>query len=108
MANDPKPFAALDRPRPLHDIVRTLADAVDHLLADHACAAHGYESVAAARDAARSWLIDFDECTTTERLSAIEAFEKIAALVEHDSPVYLVAVEEWASLAHEHRSKAPK
>lgn len=98
-------YARMDRPWPLHDVVRKLADMADHLMDVHGCDAHGYESVLAARDAARSWLVDFDECTETERLGAIETFERIARLVEHDSPACLLAVEQHAVLMHEHRYK---
>jgi hypothetical protein len=45
-----------DRPWPVVRIVERLADAADHLMRDHDCDAHGYESVCAARDAAREWL----------------------------------------------------
>lgn len=49
-------FEAQHTPWPLADFVKRLADGADHLLNDHACDAHGYESLNAARDAARAWL----------------------------------------------------
>jgi hypothetical protein len=45
-----------DQPWPVAQIVERLADAADHLMRDHDCDAHGYESVCAARDAGRAWL----------------------------------------------------
>jgi hypothetical protein len=49
---------------------------------------------------------EIGDCGFTERESAIRAFRQICELVEHDSPVYLLAAEEWASLAHEQRLAA--
>ncbi len=43
----------LGEPWSVPDTLAKLADAADHLLKDHDCDAHGYEGVAAARDAAR-------------------------------------------------------
>ncbi len=43
-------------PWPLPAIVWRLANAVDHLLHDHDCDAHGHEGVLYAMQAARSWL----------------------------------------------------
>ena len=47
---------ALDEPYPLHDVLRILADAADHMLNVHSCDADGYETVIASRDAAREIL----------------------------------------------------
>lgn len=99
--SDPKPRAhevGIDRPWPPSDFVRRLADAADHLMLDHACDAHGYESVCAARDAARAWLDDWGECTVTERSSAYDAFLKICEMTEHDSPIYIIAAEAMSVL----------
>ena len=41
---------------PLHMVVWRLANAVDHLLHDHDCDAHGHEGVLYALQAARTWL----------------------------------------------------
>lgn len=49
--------SGLGSPWPPRDVVAKLVGAVDHLLKDHACDAHGYESVMQARDAATTWLI---------------------------------------------------
>lgn len=46
-------------------------------------------------------LADYDDCTVTERQGAIDAFEKIMAMVEHDSPVHCVAAEQHAWLTSE-------
>jgi len=46
----------MDTPWPITDVLAKLSDAADHLLRDHACDQHGYEDVAAARDAARAAL----------------------------------------------------
>jgi hypothetical protein len=46
-------LANTDSPWALLDVLEKLADAADHLLGEHACDGHGYEGVAAARDAAR-------------------------------------------------------
>lgn len=45
-------------PWPPRDVVRRLADAVDHLLHDHDCDAHGHEEVKRCLDEARTWLGD--------------------------------------------------
>jgi hypothetical protein len=57
---------------------------------------------------AKLWLEDFGECVWTERESAIDAFERIMKLVEHDSPVYNIAAEEHSALvrAATRRSKS--
>lgn len=47
---------AMDTPYPLHDVLRILADAADHLLNDHNCDTHGYETITASRNAAREIL----------------------------------------------------
>lgn len=74
----------------MRDFVRVLADAVDDRVCSH--------EVCEARAAARVWLADWGECTSTERDAAIAAFENIMVLVEHDSPVYMVAAQEHANL----------
>lgn len=44
----------------------------------------------------------------TERSGALDAFQRIAKLVEHDSPVYQIAAEYASVLAHEQRSEEAK
>lgn len=51
----PATFGA-STPWPLSDAVAKLVGAVDHLLKDHNCDAHGWEEVGHARDAANAWL----------------------------------------------------
>jgi hypothetical protein len=43
----------MDTKWPVHDLLRVLADAADHLLHDHDCDTHGWEVYGGARDAAR-------------------------------------------------------
>ncbi len=51
-------------------------------------------------DASRGSYFDLlDELSTTERESALRAFRAIAKLVEHDSPAYVIAVEQAGWLA---------
>ena len=95
-----------NRPWPPHEFVERLVAAADHLLRDHGCDAHGYNSISNAVAAARSWLEDFGDCTTTERHSAYAAFLKICTMVEHDSTVYLIAVEELSALGAAIRSSS--
>ncbi len=45
-----------DTSYPVHEVLRLLADAADHLLKAHDCDAHGWEVVGGARDAAREIL----------------------------------------------------
>jgi len=49
------------RPWALPDVLRRLADAVDHLLHDHDCDGHGYEWIGLARDEARLMLTALDK-----------------------------------------------
>lgn len=51
-------------------------------------------------DDAKAEALEIGDCGFTERESAIKAFRQISELVEHDSPIHLLAVEEWSSLAH--------
>jgi hypothetical protein len=46
-------LANTDSPWALLDVLEKLAGAADHLLGEHAYDGHGYEGIAAARDAAR-------------------------------------------------------
>jgi hypothetical protein len=48
--------AGVDTAWPSRDVVAKLCDAVDHLLHDHSCDAHGYEEVGTALRVARRWL----------------------------------------------------
>ena len=42
--------------------------------------------------------LDMADCTVTEREGAMAAFEKIMAMVAHDSPVYQIASEQLSWL----------
>jgi len=50
---------AMATPWPLPDVLEVLTNAADHLLLDHDCDQHGYERVAAARDAGKKILERF-------------------------------------------------
>lgn len=52
---------AMDTAYPLHEVLQRLADATDHLLGTNSCAAHGYEGIGLARDAARRILVALRE-----------------------------------------------
>lgn len=75
----------LDTPWPLHETLASLADATDHLLADHSCDGHGYEGIVAACDSA--WeIVSADpaglardvQTLLAERLRALTALEDAA------------------------------
>ena len=52
-------------------------------------------------DDAKAAADEIGDCGFTERESAIRALRTICRMVEHDSPVYCVAVEELSALASE-------
>lgn len=56
-----------DCPWPLRDVLERLATGADHLLREHDCDQHGHEELAAARNAARSYLRDLRIPPTGER-----------------------------------------
>lgn len=97
LALDPSP-----RVWPPHEFVSVLAEAVDHLFDPHEYpwSPESRKRVQVAREAARAWLVDFGDCTMTERSSAYGAFIQICEMTEHDSPIYRIAVEELSALGH--------
>ena len=50
-----KALVGSNTPWPLRDVLKTLADAAEHLLKDHDCDAHGYENVDEAVKLARQY-----------------------------------------------------
>ena len=57
----------LDTPWPTQSFVHILTEAARHLLLDHSCDKHGYESVAHAINAADEWLCGLDAARKGEK-----------------------------------------
>ncbi len=79
---DAAAIVGMDSPWPLRDVLVNLAKAVDHLLQDHACDAHGYESVVAARAEVARYVGMIDLARAGAGATLLAELEAARAVVE--------------------------